>query len=70
MPRTLPGGIIMCGKQGGKGPTEADLAAVRAFADRLAEPKPPGCDCNPREATIDEDMNIVCAECGALLERA
>lgn len=32
--------------------------------------RPTGCDCDPREATIDADLNIVCAECGAVLEYA
>lgn len=26
-----------------------------------------GCDCDPREATLDANLNVVCAECGALL---
>jgi hypothetical protein len=37
-----------------------------------SEPPAPqklGCDCNPREATLDADLNIVCAECGAILRR-
>ena len=31
---------------------------------------PIGCKCFPREATIDDELNIVCAECGALLADA
>lgn len=27
-----------------------------------------GCDCNPREATLNERLDIICAECGAILE--
>ena len=28
-----------------------------------------GCLCDPREATLDADLNIICAECGAVIER-
>lgn len=45
------------------------------FASTLREKFTPvrvpelGCDCNPREATLNDDFDVVCAECGALLEK-